>query len=111
MVKSTAGSSRGPEFNSQQLHGGSQASIMGSDALFWHAGVHADRALVYKIKCLYSPQHFVFVFFVVLPPASLSRELLIFLLPPPSVGITDMLYNLRGGSQLSVTSALGELTP
>ena len=48
VVKSTAGSSRGPEFNSQQLHGGSQASIMGSDALFWHAGVHADRALIHK---------------------------------------------------------------
>ena len=28
-------SSRGPEFNSQQHHGGSQPSVMGSDALFW----------------------------------------------------------------------------
>jgi hypothetical protein len=28
-------SCRGPEFNSQQPHGGSQPSIMGSDALFW----------------------------------------------------------------------------
>jgi hypothetical protein len=27
--------SRGPEFNSQQPHGGSQPSIMGSDAFFW----------------------------------------------------------------------------
>jgi hypothetical protein len=27
--------SRGPEFNSQQPHGGSQPSVMGSDALFW----------------------------------------------------------------------------
>jgi hypothetical protein len=27
--------SRGPEFNSQQPHGGSQSSVMGSDALFW----------------------------------------------------------------------------
>jgi hypothetical protein len=26
---------RGPEFNSQQPHGGSQPSVMGSDALFW----------------------------------------------------------------------------
>jgi len=24
-----------PEFNSQQLHGGSQPSVMGSGALFW----------------------------------------------------------------------------
>ena len=34
-VKSTDCSSRGPEFNSQQLHGGSQLSLMGFDALFW----------------------------------------------------------------------------
>jgi hypothetical protein len=27
-------SSRGPEFNSQQQHGGSQPSVRGSDALF-----------------------------------------------------------------------------
>ena len=36
-VKSTDCSSRGPEFNSQQLHGGSQPSVMESDALFWHS--------------------------------------------------------------------------
>jgi hypothetical protein len=36
VVKSTDYSSRGPEFNSQQPHGGgSQPSVMGSDALFW----------------------------------------------------------------------------
>jgi hypothetical protein len=34
-VKSTDCSSRGPEFKSQQPHGGSQPSVMGSDALFW----------------------------------------------------------------------------
>jgi hypothetical protein len=34
-VKSTDCSSRGPEFNSQQPHGGSQPSVMASDALFW----------------------------------------------------------------------------
>ena len=34
-------SSRGHEFNSQQPHGGLQPSIMRSDALFWHVGVHA----------------------------------------------------------------------
>jgi hypothetical protein len=34
-VNSTDYSSRGPEFNSQQPHGGSQPSIMRSDALFW----------------------------------------------------------------------------
>jgi hypothetical protein len=37
-VKSTDCSSRGPEFNSQQLHGGSQLSEMGSDAVFWSEG-------------------------------------------------------------------------
>jgi len=36
-VKSTDCSSRGPEFNSQQPHGGLQSSEMGSDALFWCA--------------------------------------------------------------------------
>jgi hypothetical protein len=34
-VKSTDCSSRGAEFNSQQPHGGSQPSVMGSDAHFW----------------------------------------------------------------------------
>jgi hypothetical protein len=34
-LKSTDCSSRSPEFNSQQPHGGSQPSIMRSDALFW----------------------------------------------------------------------------
>jgi hypothetical protein len=35
VVKNTDCSSRGPEFNSQQPHGGSQPSVMGFDALFW----------------------------------------------------------------------------
>jgi hypothetical protein len=35
VVKSTECSSRGPEFNFQQPHGGSQPSVMGSYALFW----------------------------------------------------------------------------
>jgi hypothetical protein len=34
-VESTDCSSRGSEFNSQQPHGGSQSSVMRSDALFW----------------------------------------------------------------------------
>jgi hypothetical protein len=34
-VKSTDCCSRGPEFKSQQPHGGSQSSVMGYDALFW----------------------------------------------------------------------------
>jgi hypothetical protein len=33
-VKRTDCSSRGSQFNSQQPHGGSQPSVMGSDALF-----------------------------------------------------------------------------
>jgi hypothetical protein len=33
--------------SSQQPHVGSQPSIMNSDALFWHAGVHAERTLTY----------------------------------------------------------------
>jgi hypothetical protein len=34
-----------PEFNSQQLHGGSQPFIIRSGALFWLAGIHAVRTL------------------------------------------------------------------
>ncbi|EDL96988.1 rCG60726 [Rattus norvegicus] len=34
-LRSTDCSSRGPEFNSQQPHGGSQPSVKRSDALFW----------------------------------------------------------------------------
>jgi hypothetical protein len=34
-VRSTDCSSRGPEFNSQQPHGGSQPSVMESEALVW----------------------------------------------------------------------------
>jgi hypothetical protein len=44
-VKSTSCSSRGPEFDSQQPHGGSQSSVMRSDALFWPAGINAGRTL------------------------------------------------------------------
>jgi hypothetical protein len=35
VVKSTDCSSESPEFKSQQPHGGSQPSVMGSDTLFW----------------------------------------------------------------------------
>jgi hypothetical protein len=42
-LKSTDCSSRGPEFNSQQPHGASRPSEMGSDALFYHA----NTALIY----------------------------------------------------------------
>ena len=34
-VKSIACSSKGPEFNSQQPHGGPQPSVLRSGALFW----------------------------------------------------------------------------
>jgi hypothetical protein len=37
-IKSTDCSSRCPEFNSQQLHGGSQLSVMGSNELLWCVG-------------------------------------------------------------------------
>lgn len=33
------------KFDSQPPHVGSQTSIMGSDGLFWDAGIHADRVL------------------------------------------------------------------
>ena len=39
--------SRGCKFNFLQPHGGSQPSVMGFDAFFWHAGIHAARAFRY----------------------------------------------------------------
>jgi len=47
-VKSTDCSSRGPEFNSQQPHGGSQPSVMRSGALFWPAVTYAGKMLYIK---------------------------------------------------------------
>jgi hypothetical protein len=44
-VESTDCSFRGPEFNFQQPHGGSQPSNMVSDALFRYAGIYAGRTL------------------------------------------------------------------
>jgi hypothetical protein len=38
VIKSTDCSSEGPEFKSQQLHGGSQPPVMRSDTLFWCVG-------------------------------------------------------------------------
>jgi hypothetical protein len=53
VVKSTDCSSKGPEFKSQQPHGGSQASIMKSDALFWclkTATVYLDLIINKSLK-------------------------------------------------------------
>ncbi|CAO2582247.1 hypothetical protein LEMLEM_LOCUS2240 [Lemmus lemmus] len=46
VAKSIACSSKGPEFNSQQPHGGSQPSVMRSGAFFWPADIHTDRNIV-----------------------------------------------------------------
>ena len=51
-VKSTDCSSRGPEFNSQQPHGGSQPSVMGSDALFWCVWRQRQCTHIHKINKL-----------------------------------------------------------
>ena len=45
-VKSTDYSSRGPEFNSQQPHSGSQPSVIESDALFG-VSENSDNILIY----------------------------------------------------------------
>ena len=42
-VKSTDCSSEGPEFKSQQPHGGSQPSVMRSDTLFWCALTYNNK--------------------------------------------------------------------
>jgi hypothetical protein len=47
-VMSIACSSRGLEFNSQQPHDGSQPSLISSNVLFYHAGIHADRPPIYR---------------------------------------------------------------
>jgi hypothetical protein len=50
VVKSTGCSSRDPEFNSQQPHGGSQPSVMGSNVLFWQIDIHTNRARIHRKK-------------------------------------------------------------
>lgn len=50
MMKITGCSSGGPQFNSQHPYCGSQLSIMGSDALYWHVGIHADKAFIHLKK-------------------------------------------------------------
>jgi hypothetical protein len=45
-VKSTDCSSRGPEFNSQQPHSGSQPSVMGSDVM----SEDSNNVLTHKIN-------------------------------------------------------------
>ena len=44
-LRALSGLPRGPEFNSQHPHGGSEPSIMRSGAPFWPAGIHAGRML------------------------------------------------------------------
>jgi hypothetical protein len=46
-VRSTDCSSVSPEFSSQQPHGGSQPSVMGSDALFWCVSKDSNSVLTY----------------------------------------------------------------
>jgi hypothetical protein len=51
--KSTDCSSRVPEFNSQQPHGSSQPSVMGSDAHFWCASEDSYSVFIEIINKLY----------------------------------------------------------
>jgi hypothetical protein len=46
-VKSIDCSSRGPEFNSQQPHGGSQPSVMGSYVYLWCVGRESNSVLTH----------------------------------------------------------------
>lgn len=66
MVKSTGFSSGGPSsVPSTQSHGSSQPSVMASDALLCHVGIHANRVLIYiskseeEKKCIF----FYFIYF------------------------------------------------
>jgi hypothetical protein len=47
VAKSTDFSSRGPEFNSQQPHGDSQPSVIGSVVLFWCVSEGRDSIVTY----------------------------------------------------------------
>lgn len=47
--KSSGCSFRGAEFSSQHPNGGSASTAMGSDALFCHPCMHANRELINKI--------------------------------------------------------------
>ena len=83
MVKSTDCSSRGPEFNSQQPHGGLKPSVVRSDVPFWHADVHADRALKYIKRDKLQNMCFLATFFCGEGVSRLTRHL------EASLGITD----------------------
>jgi hypothetical protein len=50
VVKSNGCSFIGCKFNSQQPHGDSQPSLMGSDALFCHECIHSNTVLIYISK-------------------------------------------------------------
>jgi hypothetical protein len=67
VVKSTDCSSRVPGFNSQQSHGGSQPSVMGSDALFGESE-DSNSVLIYIKKKKSSIQE------VTLPRIVLGRK-------------------------------------
>jgi len=58
VVKSTDCSSWGPEFKSQQPHGGSQPSVMGSDALFWCVWRQLQCTHINKNKLKNKKDHF-----------------------------------------------------
>jgi hypothetical protein len=48
VVKGTDYSSRGPEFNHQQPHGGSQPYVIESDALFWYSVFINKKKIILK---------------------------------------------------------------
>jgi hypothetical protein len=53
VIKSTNCSSRGPEFNSQQPHGGSQPSVMESDLLLGFLKIATMYSYIKKIDKTY----------------------------------------------------------
>ena len=59
VVKSIDCSSRDPEFNPQQPHGGLQPFVMRSDAFFWPAGIQADRAVYIINKINLKKKHII----------------------------------------------------
>ena len=82
MVKSTDSSFRGSEFKSQQPHGGSQPSVIGSDAIFCHEGVYADKELIHwkkKFKLIHEKIKMAHTHGVMLCVVCLFRQVFIFM--------------------------------
>jgi hypothetical protein len=92
-VKSTDCFSRGPEFNSQQPHGGSQPPVMGSGALFWCVGRQRQCTHIYKINKSSKIEKFLTkhcIYIISTLPSSPPNS---FCVPPTPSQLRDLFFN------------------